>query len=410
MSTSDINFIRQQFPALTNGFAFFDNAGGSQVPVQVANKISHYLLHANVQLGASYRISKQSEAMVATASGLWAQAINAADPAEIVMGSSSTALLQNLARSLAHYFKPGDEVIVTNCDHEANIGPWLGLEEAGIVIKTWKINPDSFQLELEELGKLMTSKTRLVAFTHVSNILGSINPVEEITRFIHERGALVCVDGVAFAPHRQVDVKKWDIDFYVFSFYKVFGPHYALLYGRHALLSQLPGINHYFIAREDVPYKLQPGNVNFELTVGSTGIIDYLDTVFAQHFELSTWDLFSRLKQVFDLFTEHEEQLTRRFLEFLASKKNIRLIGSAEFSREVRVPTFSFVVENIKSSVIPPQVDGHDIGIRWGDFFARRLINDLGLSDVDGVVRVSMVHYNTAEEVDRLIRVLDRIL
>ena len=144
--------------------------------------------------------------------------------------------------------------------------------------------------------------------------------------------------------------------------------------------------------------------------MGSTGIIDYLDTVFAHHFEVSTWDLFSRLKQVFDLFSGHEEQLTRRFLEFLATKKKTRLIGSADFRSEVRVPTFSFVVENVRSSVIPPQVDGHEIGIRWGDFYARRLINDLGLSDADGVVRVSMVHYNTVEEVDRLIRVLDRIL
>lgn len=410
MKNLNLDEVRSHFPALSGDWVFFDNAGGTQVARQVGDHIQDYLFNTNVQLGASYDISQQSGARVRESQKLWSLAINARHESEIVLGASTTALLQNLSRSLVQQFKAGDEVIVTNCDHEANIGPWLNMANSGIQVKFWKINSDSLMFELEELKKLMTDKTRLVAFTHTSNILGTINPVQEITRFVHEQGALVCVDGVAFAPHRLVNVREWDVDFYVFSLYKVYGPHYSLLYGKKELLQALPGINHYFIGKEESPYKLQPGNVNFELTYGSKGIIDYFEHIYQAHFNDGEPDLPTRLEKVFGLFAMHEMSLAEPLISFLSQKSGVRIIGLPTADKNLRVPTISFAVSNRKSSEIPQLVDPYNIGIRWGDFYARRLIEDLNLSDQDGIVRISMVHYNTLEEVAQLIDILDRVL
>lgn len=336
--------------------------------------------------------------------------IHAGDPSEVILGPSTTQLLHNLSHSMVRIFQPGDEVIVTDCDHEANIGPWRKMERYGIRIKEWKINKGSLRLELADLEQLLTEKTRLVAYTHTSNILGTINPVREIADLAHSGGAWVCIDGVAYAPHRLVDVKQTGADFYAFSFYKVYGPHYSLLFGKRSIVEQLPGINHYFIGPEEIPYKLQPGNVNFELCHSLPGVIEYLEEVYKHHFGDETGELRSRMKKVFGLFADHEEALASRLMDFLNSSKGIRIIGETTSSSDIRVPTVSFVSGRMKSSEIPVQVDKHRIGIRFGDFYARRLIEHLGLSEKDGVVRISMVHYNTAEEVDRLITALEKIL
>lgn len=410
MQKLDISFVRSLFPALSSQWVFFDNAGGTQTAKQVGNRINDYLYNTNVQLGASYEISQLAGERVYLAQQQWAEAINATDVSELVFGSSTTVLLQNLSRSMVQQFKSGDEVIVTNSDHEANIGPWMDMKRFGIVVKIWKVNPDTYSLELDDLGKLMTERTRLVAFTHVSNIFGTINSVKEITKFVHNHGALVCVDGVAYAPHRVIDVTNWDVDFYVFSLYKVYGPHYSILYGKKKYLQELDGINHFFIGKDEVPYKLQPGNVNFELTYGSGGILSYFDEIYNQHFNDNGLTLFSRLKSVFEMISLYEEELVKPLLRFLNNKKGVSIIGEKTAERNTRVPTISFIVENRKSSEIPLLVDPHNFGIRWGDFYARRLIDDLNLSEKDGVVRISMVHYNSMEEVEHLISILDGIL
>lgn len=410
MTKLDLKFVRQQFPALQGEWAFMDNAGGTQTVKQVGERMQDYLFNTNVQLGASNAVSEVAGARVVEAQKMMAEFVNATEVEEIVLGSSTTQLLQNLSKSLAQYFKPGDEVIVTNCDHEANIGPWMDMERYGMKVKIWMINPETFRFDLEDLEKLMTDKTRLVAFTHTSNILGTINPVKEITSFVHERGALVCVDGVAYAPHRLVDVQDLGVDFYVFSLYKVYGPHYSLLYVRKEILQQLPGINHFFIGNNEGAYKLQPGNVNYELSYGLIGVIDYLRSVYKLHSGAKSNKLSEQLKFVFELFAEQEELIARPLIDFLNSRKNIKIIGEKLAVKNLRVPTVSFVGDDTKSSSIPLKVDSHKIAIRYGDFYARRLIDDLGLSKQDGVVRVSLVHYNTLEEVNRLISVLDRIL
>ena len=407
-----LDFIRQQFPSLSGPWTFFDNAGGSQTLKHVADRVRDYLLNTNVQLGGSYEISRISGERVKQGIHTMTELINAGDDREIILGSSTTALIKNLSYSLAEILDPGDEIIVTNCDHEANIGAWRALEKRAIDIKEWRINQDTLKLDLEDLETLMTPKTRLVAVTHTSNILGTINPIKEIASFVHERGALICVGGVAYAPHGLVDVQELDVDFYAFSLYKVYGPHYSLLYGKKDILEQLPGINHFFL-EDELPVKFQPAHVNFELCYSLTGIREYFMEVAAYH--QPTDSLYPKtLREAaafsYKLFAHHEEKLSKKMIEFLNSQSNIQIIGENQYSRNVRVPTFSFVIDGIKSSTIPTQVDTHLIAIRYGDFYARRLITDLGLEVHDGVIRVSMVHYNTVEEVEHLIGILKQIL
>jgi len=406
----DIDFVRKQFPALQGEMTFFDNAGGSQCLKTVADRIHNYLLSSNVQLGASYETSQISGSRVKQAIEFGAELINARHASEIIFGGSTTLMLKLLSTSMVKTFKAGDEVIVTDCDHEANIGAWLNMEEKGIKVKFWKTNTKSIHLEIEDLKKLLTSKTKLVALTHASNILGSINPIKEIAKIVHAAGAKICVDAVAYAPHRLIDVQDLDVDFYAFSLYKVYGPHYAMLYGKKELLLELPSINHYFIGNDETAYKFQPGNANFELSYGYLGFKDYLETLAEKHFPKQKFLNFrEKAIAASELMSEHEEVLAKRLLDFLNAKSNVKIIGKTSFSKTERVPTISFVVKDRISSEIVEKVDSHKIGIRFGDFYARRLIESLGLEKVDGVIRVSMVHYNTIEEVDRLISIFETI-
>jgi cysteine desulfurase family protein (TIGR01976 family) len=401
----NIDFVRKQFPALAGDRVFFDNAGGTQICRQAADRIYDYLLNSNVQLGASYDISQRSAQRVNEGIEAMARFINAREKCEVILGSSTSMLLKMLSLSLEQVFKPGDEVIVTNSDHEANIAPWRNLEKRGIHIKEWRLNPETLDLHLEDLEALMTEKTRLVALPHISNILGTINPIKEVTTFVHERGAMICVDGVAYAPHRQVDVRELDVDFYAFSLYKVYGPHYSLLYGKKSHLENMPGINFFFL-EDGIPLKFQPGNVNYELSYGLSGVKDYFTELGKVHAESQALEgLRNAAALTYETIAQYEETLSIRLLDFLNSKSNVRIIGRKESDCSLRVPTISFVIDNVKSRSIPPEVDKHGIGIKYGDFYARRLIDDLGLAPQDGVIRVSMVHYNTIEEIDRLITI-----
>jgi cysteine desulfurase family protein (TIGR01976 family) len=405
----DMQKVRGYFPSLARDWTFFDNAGGSQILQPVLDRLQDYLLTSNVQLGASYDISQLATERLQEANEFAATFINAADLSEVVMGPSTSMLLRILAFCFGATLQPGDEIIVTDCDHEANITPWLELQHQGITIKTWQINPQTLSLELKDLEPLLTARTRLVTLTHASNVLGQINPIRAIADLVHQAGALLCIDGVGYAPHRLVDVQAMDVDFYVFSYYKVYGPHHALLYGKYDLLKQLPGFNHDFIGPDQVPYKFQPGGANYELSYSTLGLKDYfLSLTESQNSEAVS--LRQRLIQGFTQITDHETLLSQRLLEFLNDKSNIKVIGPNAPAPDVRVPTIAFTIDGTLSGTIPPQVDGHRIGIRYGDFYAKRLIQTLGLVEQEGVVRVSMVHYNTLEECDHLLEVLDQIV
>ncbi|MGF1570843.1 MAG: cysteine desulfurase-like protein [Nodosilinea sp.] len=406
-----LDYVRQHFPALGSDWTFLDNAGGSQILQPVVERITEFLYTSNVQLGASYAVSQTATARVAAGTEAMATLINAADPAEVVLGPSTSALFRILAHCLGQTLAPGDEIIVTNSDHEANISPWMELRRQGIILKIWKVNPETFDLDLADLEALLTTKTRLVAVTHVSNVLGTINPIRQIADRVHAHGALICVDGVAYAPHRRVDVQALDVDFYAFSLYKVYGPHLALLYGKQAHLLALPGYNHFFIENTAIPYKFQPGGSSYELTYGLGAIPDYFQALAQHHWgDEPVPVLAGRLDQAFSLIQAHEQGLSERLLTFLQAQPQVRIIGRPEADAARRVPTISFVVDGLDSDQIPPQIDRHQIGIRYGHFYALRLIEDLGLLPRGGVVRVSLVHYNTMAECDRLITHLEPLL
>ncbi len=399
----DIDHVRRQFPALADGFGYFDNAGGSLVLGRVADRVRDYLLTTSVQTGASYPQSRRAVERLAEARARIALLLNAERPEEIVLGPSTTVMFQFLARAMEGRLRPGDEIVVTDFDHESNIGPWRALEKRGIVVRTWGLDPDTFEVSLDELDALMTERTRLVAVTHCSNILGTVNPVAEIARRVHARGAEIAVDAVAYAPHRAVDVRALDVDYYVFSFYKTYGPHFAVLYGRHDRLLELDGLYHYFYGREKVPAKLEPGNTNYELAWGSAGIVDYLDELGG-----GTGDR-AAIERAYGGITEQETAIGARLLDYLGSRNDVRVIGRRRAGPD-RVPTVSFKAEGRDSAGIVGAVDPHGLGIRFGDFHSRRLVERLGLAADGGVVRVSMVHYNTHDEVDRLVRALDEAL
>jgi len=409
----DLAAIRREFPALNDAVVYLDNAGGSQVLRRVADRVREYLLSSSVQLGASYPQSQLAGERVLAARRAVAELINAAHDDEVVMGGATTALIFLLTQALAPGIRPGDEIIVTQTDHEANIGGWMRLRQAGAVIKVWPVNPDSLELEVEDLRHLLSPRVRWVALTWASNILGTINPVPDIARLVHAAGARLCVDAVAYAPHRLIDVQASGADVVVFSFYKVFGPHYAVLWGRRELLLSLPSLNHFFIGPEVIPYKLQPGNVNYELSYGCIGIGEYLrDTGTALG---ATGGVRQRMQAAFDAFVLHEDALAERLLTWLRGKRAVRIIGratvkDADGKDARRVPTISFVVAGVQSESIVRHVDAHGIGIRFGDFYARRLIEALGLQAQGGVIRASIAHYNTTGEIDRLIQHLDEVI
>lgn len=400
----DLDYVRSQFPALVDGFAYFDNAGGSLVLGSVADRVRDYLLTTSVQTGASYPQSQRAVERLRKARQRIALLLNAVRPEEIVLGPSSTVLCQFLARAMEGRLKPGDEIVVTDFDHESNIGPWRRLEERGVVIKTWSLAPETLTIDLDALDALMSERTRLVAVTHASNILGTINPIAAIAARVHARGAEIAVDAVAYAPHRAVDVQALDVDYYVFSFYKTYGPHFAVLYGKYDKLLELDGLYHYFYGRDKVPTKLEPGNTNYELAWGAAGIVDYLDTLGGGSGDRAA------IARAFEDIATHEARLAERLLAYLRSRNDTRIIGLRTSEAAHRVPTIAFKIEGRDSATIVRETDRHDVGIRFGDFHSRRLIEHLGLADGNGVVRVSMVHYNTLEEVDRLIGSLDRAL
>ncbi len=404
----DNDFVRQQFP-YPSSLAFFENAGGTLVPYSVIDRVSSYMRDCQVQPGAAYNPSAQARSRMDDAQELMRKMINA-DPGEVMIGISTTMNFYLLAQALRPGFKAGDEIIVTNLDHEANNGAWRRLEEFGLRIREWRVNPQSADLEIDDLSTLLNERTKLVCFTHTSNITGSINDVAAITRLVHEAGALVCVDAVAYAPHRHIDVKALDVDFYAFSLYKLYGPHLGLLYGKKQHLLEAKGQNHFFIEENNTALKLNPGGPNHELTCGLTGIVDYFDALHAHHFPGTNHDVFERFGQCFELIATHEQSLAQRFVEFAGNTPQIRIIGRADADLERRVSTISFVVEGKDSRDIEAHAISRDIAIRSGDFYARRLIDDLALNVNHGVVRASMVHYNSLEEMDRLISCLKEIL
>jgi len=398
--------VRAAFPALADGPVFLENAGGSQVPGVVADAIRDYMLESYVQLGAGYERSRKATATV-DAAHAWIERLMRARRGRVILGPSTTSLLHVLSDCYARVLDPGQNVVLAQTGHEANMGPWRNLARHGIEVRIWPMDPTTFSCPLSELERLLDERTALVAIPHVSNLLGEIVDITAITERVHEAGARVVVDGVAYAPHRRIDCDTWNVDWYVFSSYKVYGPHMAALYGRADALAELTGPNHFFIADDDLPYKFELGGPSHEGCAGLLALEAYLAHMLGSTDSAPLDD--TALDEAFARMTALELEPTRRLIEFLDSKPAVRVIGP-HHAEPSRVGTVSFVHAEHSSRAITEKIDGSGVAIRHGHMYAYDLCQGLGLDPDDGVVRVSLVHYNTPEEIDRLVGVLDPIL
>lgn len=420
----DVERCRAAFPGLKDNYLFADNAGGSQCLKSVVDKMSDYLLYTNVQLGADYSASVTSTKRADEGFATTAKLFNARSPSEVTLGNSSTNLTETLARAMEPIVNDGDEIVVSDADHEANVGSWVRLaERKGLKLHHWipkpasgSKNPYSVSLQLEDLIPLLNSNTRLVAFTACSNILGELVDVEGITKVIREhtrsesnpRGAEVCIDCVAYAPHRRIDAQKWDVDYIFFSYYKVYGAHSAALYTRAESHHKLKSLAHYFLpVHEGSAYKLHPGGPGYERSYSVTAVLEYLQSI-------GNGDL----ENTFSRIADHEAALMRPLMDCLLStemqKRGVRVLGPETADPKIRAPTISFVVQGdnpIRSPDVVKQFDVlGDVGIRFGHFYAHRLFVRLGLNPDDGAVRISLVHYNTVAEAERLANRLKEVL
>ncbi|HET6161091.1 MAG TPA: aminotransferase class V-fold PLP-dependent enzyme [Dongiaceae bacterium] len=409
MTTLDTAFVRDQFPPLADGWVFVENAGGTYVPRQVIERTREYMTETQVQPNWNFASSRSATDRINHGKHLMAEFINA-DHDEIVLGPSTTLHVYLTAQALRPQLRAGDEIVVTEQDHEANVGAWRRLEEFGIVIREWPVDRETGALRYEMLDELLSSRTRLVAFTHCSNVASIVHDVPALVKKIHAVGALAFVDGTAYAPHFPVDVKALDCDFYVFSLYKVCGPHQSVLYGKRAVLKQLRNQNHFFIPDDNVAYKFLPGGPNHEFAAGCVGMADYFDRLHAHHRLEPANSFHARLQRLYRLIAAHEAGLADKVVSFLKSKSNIRIVGRRPSSDGRIAPVIGFHVPGRKSAAIVAKLNEQQIAIGHGDFWAARLIKALGLTAEDGVVRIGLAHYNDDRDVGRLLTALDRAL
>ena len=404
----DVDFCRSHFPPIENGMVYLENAGGSYVPRQVIDRLTDAMERCQNQPYYPFAASEDIAARLGRSIGAMAEMIGA-DKDEVVVGPSTTLNVYVLSQALRPLFAEGDEIVVTNQDHEANSGAWRRLEEFGVVVKEWRIDGETGDLDPADLGLLLSERTRLVCFPHVSNVVGTINPVAEIAAMAHAVGAMVCVDGVAYAAHGRIDVKEWDVDFYLFSLYKIYGPHLAVLYGKREAIAKCRNQNHFF-HEGIIPTILNPGGLNYESVASLAGIVDYFEAVHDHHFGAGENALRDRLAKVFALFAAQEEQLARPLIDFLIAQPKVRLVGQANAERSRRMPTISFTIAGRSALEVAAALAEKSLAIGHGHYYGHRCVEALGCDPEDGVIRVSMVHYNSRDEIARLIAALQELV
>lgn len=380
--TPEEEAIRKAFPSLDQKQVFFDNAGGSQVLGTVTASIRSYFEQHNVQLDASYSLSRAATTMFDDAHAVCARYLNA-EADEIVLGASTTQLLRNLSTALK--LTAGDEIIVSAIDHEANIAPWVDLaEQRGLVLRWWRpdhtTNP---KLTASDLHSLLSPNTKLVTCTHASNILGTINDVKSIARMAHSVGALVCVDGVGYAAHRPIDVKELGVDFYCLSWYKVYGPHISMLYARQSAQHRVRSLGHYFNSPVGITGKIGLAGASYELVQSLPHVVEYLGK-----YDSPKWQ--AAIAQ--------EEHLQGILLAYLCSRPDVTIYGERKSDAALRVSTVSFTVKGWNCNELAQAVERQsNYAVRAGHNYAERLVRDLLGRGQDGVLRVSILHYNTGK-------------
>jgi cysteine desulfurase family protein (TIGR01976 family) len=404
--TLDVTAIRRQFPALQSEAVFFDNPGGTQVPQAVLDRMLGYLTKSNANRDGAFATSRESDRLLEASRSAMAALVGAARPEEIVFGPNMTSLTFQISRALAREFLPGDEIIVTRLDHDANIAPWrLVAEDRGCLVRWLDFDPEDCTLDLAMLDSLLGPRTRLVAVGFASNAVGTVNPVPEIARRAHAAGALCYVDAVQYAPHRRIDVQALDCDFLVASSYKFFGPHLGMLYGRHDLLARLRAYK-VRSASDAPPGKFETGTQLHENIVGALGAVEYLAGL--PGIETSDWR--ARFDRAFSLIEAYEARLTQQLIVGLQTVPGLRIYGITEPRQmEDRLPTVSFTLKGKSPQQVAARLGEVGINVWDGNFYAQAVTERLELEDRGGLVRIGAVHYNTEDEVDRLIQALNKV-
>lgn len=395
---ADIDKIRSFFPALERhhgGFpvAYFDGPGGTQVPRQVADAVNDYLLHHNANTHWLYPTSCETDAKIAEARAAVADFLNAS-PREVVFANNMTTGTFHLARALGRGWGPGDEIVVTELDHHANVGPWQALaKERGVGLRWVKVNAEAGQLDWRSLEEALSAKTRLLAIGAASNALGTISDVAAAARLAHAAGAKVFVDAVHFAPHQLVDVKAMDCDFLGCSAYKFYGPHVGILYGREALLTELD-VPKLEPAPNAAPERLETGTQNHEGIVGTGAAIDFLASLAPGSSRRE------RLAATFGTLHQRGQQLFSQLWQGLGEIQGLRRYGPGP--EQPRTPTLSFTVAGVPSSTIARGLAQRGVFASHGDFYATTIVGLLGQAE-EGLVRAGAACYTTEKEIDRLI-------
>ena len=405
----DTNWVRAQFPSLqtqVNGqpAAFLDGPAGTQVPTQVMHAIQNYLMSANANTGGAFLTSRRNDEIIVGTRAALADFFHC-EKDEVVFGQNMTTITFAVSRALARELNPGDEILLTTLDHDANFSPWKALEEKGIVIRQVDIREADCTLDLEDLKRKLNEKTKIVAVGYASNAVGTINPVAEITKLAHGAGALVYIDAVHYAPHGLIDVKALDCDFLVCSPYKFFGPHMGTLYGKREHLQKF---RPYKVrpCTEQVPERWESGTQVQELIAGIGGAVEYLAEL-GRHGDPNAVTRREALASAYRATGAHETRLIWRLIDGLQSIPGVRIYGITGPQRSAeRCSTLSLRIGNHLPTTIATYLGERGIFTWDGNYYALNLSERLGVESQGGMLRIGLVHYNTMEEVERLLAAL----
>ena len=412
-STLDLTWVRSQFPALlqtVNGHpaVFLDGPGGTQMPQRVIDAITNYLAHDNANSGGAYATSRRTDAMIAGARTAMADFFNC-DPDEVIFGQNMTALTFALSRALGRQFGPGNEILVTHLDHDANISPWRALEERGATVRFVDINEADCTLDMSDLARKISGHTRLVAVGYASNAVGTINNVREVVRIARQAGALTYIDAVHYAPHGPIDVRALDCDFLVCSTYKFFGPHMGVLYGKREQLKRL----HPYKVRaltNNSPFRWEWGTLNHECIAGITASVEYLADL-GRRMDPSVQTRRAALLAAYGAIQHHERSLAEHLIRGLLAIPGLKLYGISDPKRfNQRCPTIAVRIAGHTPLKLATKLG--ELGFfTWdGNYYALNLAERLNVEKTGGFLRIGLVHYNTADEVDRFLTALREIV
>lgn len=402
----DLQSVRRQFPALAlrvegEPVVYLDNPAGTQVPQRVIDRTADYWRTMNANQGGVFTTSVRSDALIGQVRQAAAAFVNAASADEIVFGPNMTTLTFAFSRAIGRELNPGDEILVTRLDHDGNVAPWLALQERGVTVRLVDIQGPECTLDMSDFERQLTPRTRLVAVTHASNVVGTIPDLAAVSRAAHAAGAWLWVDAVHYGPHGPIDVRAIDCDFLVCSSYKFYGPHQGLLYGRRELLQRL---RPYKVrpASDEVPTRWETGTQNHECLAGLLGTFEYLA-------ELGGEDRVLRpaLEAAMDRIRRHERALVARLVDGLRQIPGIQIYGiTAPQELDRRAPTVSLVWPPHRPEAVAGWLAKHQVFVTYGDHYATELMTRLGLVEKGGTLRIGMAHYNTASEVDLVLELL----